>query len=89
MPGEAHEEQLRRCHVEPAAVLALLMGAHGRLGARSNLRLLPRAVLRAIGEWALWPRFRPTFAEPAGPHRMAEDRREIGWSVDRHRLGFA
>ena len=82
------ERRLATLHVETDAVLALLMGGHARLGACSDLRLLPRVVLQDIAKAAYWPRFAPTFLAPDGPHRLGDDRREIGWSIERHYQGF-
>lgn len=83
------EARLFKCHCEVPQVLALLMGSQARLGARSDLRLIPRALLRLIGEYALWPRLVPTFRDPEGPHRMSGDRRTIGWEVARDTWGFS
>ena len=76
-------------HVEAAQVVALMMGRHARLGYASNLRLLPSGVMRHIGELAYWPRFDATFSEPVGGCcRMGALRNEIGWSVERDKVGF-
>ena len=86
--SDSEDSEGSEMYVDENQIIAFLCATHPRLGALSDLRLLPPPVLRHIAQIAYWPRFDARFQDPDGPHRMGEDRREIGWSVDVHRRGF-
>ena len=83
-----HELALQRTLVTRDAVIAFMMGGHPRLGARSPLRRIPVVLLRHAASLVWHQKFDATFAVPNGPHRMGVDRKEIGWSIEGHQLGF-
>ena len=83
-----HELALQRTLVTIDAVIAFMMGGHPRLGARSPLRRIPVVLLRHAASLVWHQKFDATFADPNGPHRMGVDRKEIGWSIEGHQLGF-